>query len=75
MSPSGSGWFSCACGCSVGRQQRAESSPSISAIRKRSFQCWKYLVLGALVSALFQTLDRSFPWGTAGMGCSFLSWC
>ena len=35
----------------------------------------KYLVLGALVSALFQTLTGHFRGGTAGMGCSFLSWC
>ena len=32
------------------------------------FSVGKYLVLGALVSALFQTLDRSFPWGNGGDG-------
>ena len=32
------------------------------------FSVGKYLVLGALVSALFQPLDRSFPWGNGGDG-------
>ena len=58
------------------RQQRAESSPSISAIRKRSFS-----VLGSTLCWAPWYPPCSRPWtghfrgGTAGMGCSFLSWC
>lgn len=69
MSPSGSGWFSCACGCSVG--QAAEGGKLSLYLRHTQtefFSVGKYLVLGALVSALFQTLDRSFPWGNGGDG-------
>ena len=69
LSPSGSGWFSCACGCSVG--QAAEGGKLSLYLRHTQtefFSVGKYLVLGALVSALFQTLDRSFPWGNGGDG-------
>lgn len=69
MSPSGSGWFSWACGCSVG--QAAEGGKLSLYLRHTQtefFSVGKYLVLGALVSALFQTLDRSFPWGNGGDG-------
>ena len=69
LSSSGSGWFSCACGCSVG--QAAEGGKLSLYLRHTQtefFSVGKYLVLGALVSALFQTLDRSFPWGNGGDG-------
>ena len=76
LSPSGSGWFSWACGCSVG--QAAEGGKLSLYLRHTQtefFSVGKYLVLGALVSACSSPWTGHFRGGTAGMGCSFLSWC